>query len=101
MFLIQQIINQREEVLASRKRRSEQLEKLLADAQERLNDHNNGIKLVTDEEKQKLEKKIEVFSKKLESMSKEPDEREIHRIIQREKLIKERHFERRKLREEL
>ena len=45
-----------------------QIEKLLADAQEHLNNHNNGIKLVTDEEKQKLEKKIEVFSKKLEKI---------------------------------
>ena len=84
----------REEVLASRKRRSEQLEKLLTDAKERYADHTNGVRLLTEEEMLKLEKKIEVFTKKLDTMKVEPDEREIKRMIERERLIKERQKER-------
>jgi hypothetical protein len=85
---------QREEILAGRKSRSQQLEKLLVDAKERLSDHISGIRILTEAEKSSLEKKIDVFSKKLDTMKVEPDEREVKRILERERLIRERQAER-------
>lgn len=91
---------QREEVLASRKRRSEQLESILIDAKQRLDDHNSGRKLLDNTEKAALEKKIEIFQRKLETMTGELDEREVERILQREKILNERLKDREKRRQQ-
>jgi phage-related minor tail protein len=92
---------QREEILASRKRRAVQLEKMLEDARERLRDHEKSIRLLTDEEKKALEKKIDLYQRKLDTLTGDLDERELERIIKREELRNERLRERRARREEL
>ncbi|GAX09317.1 hypothetical protein FisN_6Lh313 [Fistulifera solaris] len=91
----------REELLASHKARSDQLEKLLLDAKQRVADHKSGTRLLTDEELTKMEKKVEVFTKKIEKMRKIPDEQEVERILAREREMKRRSDERRRSREEL
>lgn len=87
--------------MASRKRRSEQLEQLLAEVKQRLADHKSGDRLLTDEEKTKMEKKAEIFQRKLDTMKEMPDERELERMLKREQLIKERAKERQARNEEL
>lgn len=68
---------------------------MLHDADERLEQHKNGQKLLTDEEVKALEKKKAIYSRKLETMRDDLDDREIERIIAREKLRNERLAERR------
>ena len=69
---------------------------MLVDAQERLSDHQKGSRILDDEELKKLENKIKVFQKKLEQLKQEPTEREVERIMEREKLLKERNLDRKK-----
>lgn len=88
-------------MLASHKARGDQLEKLLLDAKQRVADHHSGTRLLTEDELAKLESKVEVFTKKIEKMRKIPDEQEVERILERERMIKKKHDERRKMREEL
>ena len=90
------VLLQREEILESRRRRKVQLEAMLHDAEERLAQHHSGSKILTDEEIKALEKKADIFSRKLETMRDDLDDREIERIIAREKLRNERLAERRK-----
>jgi hypothetical protein len=91
---------QREEILESRKRRSKQLDAMLQDAQERLKDHKSGTRLLVEDEKVDLEKKINIYQRKLDTMTGDLDEREIERIIEREKLRNDRMKERRERRAE-
>lgn len=77
-----------------------QLEAMLHDTEERLEQHKSGKKILTDDEVKALEKKADIFSRKLETMRDDLDDREIERIMQREKLRNERLAERRQ-REEL
>lgn len=86
---------QREEILESRNRRKKQLEAMLADIKDRLHDHETGAKLLLPEEKSTIEKKLKIFQKKLETMDGELNEREVERIIKREKLRNERLLEKR------
>ena len=72
---------------------------MLHDAEERLEQHNSGKKILTDDEAKALEKKADIFSRKLETMRDDLDDREIEKIMVREKLRNERLAERR--REEL
>ena len=74
---------------------------MLAEVKQRVADHKNGDRLVSQSELKNLEKKAEIFQKKLDQMAEIPDEREIERILQREKLIKEREEARRRERVEL
>ena len=85
---------QREEILASRKRRIEQLEAMLNDARQQLQSHHSGTRLLDDAERTNLERKVDVFGRKLESMQGEMDEREVQRLLQREQLHHERLKER-------
>lgn len=68
---------------------------MLHDTDERLAQHGSGEKLLTDEELKALEKKKDIFTRKLETMRDDLDDREIERIIAREKLRNERLAERR------
>jgi hypothetical protein len=81
-------------VLASRQRRSGQLEKLLVNLKQQIADHDSGDRILSDVDKAKVDKKVDIFQKKLDSMKEMPDEREIERILKREKLMKERQKER-------
>ena len=92
---------QREEILASRERRIKQIETLLEDSQQRYNDHKSGIRMLNDKELNDLQKKIDIYTRKLESMMTPLDEREVQRIIQREQIRNERLKERRNTHREL
>jgi hypothetical protein len=73
---------------------------MLADATERLADHNSDKRLLEEKEKTDLEKKISIYQRKLETMQGDLDEREVERIIKREQLRNERLKERRERRTE-
>jgi len=90
---------QREEVLASRQRRREQLEKMLGELSQQVEDHKSGRRLLDAEEKTMLDKKIDIFQRKLETMQGDLDDREIERILKREEIQKERVQERLEKRE--
>lgn len=94
-------ILQREEILASRERRIKQIETLLEDSQQRHNDHKSGIRMLNEKELNDLERKIDIYTRKLESMMTPLDEREVQRIIQREEIRNERIHERRNTHREL
>ena len=72
--------------MASRERRSKQIETLLDDSKQRLADHNSGTRILGDKEKTDLEKKISIYQRKLDTMQGDLDEREVERILKREKL---------------
>jgi hypothetical protein len=78
-----------------------QIENLLEDSQQRFNDHKSGIRVLSDKELVDLKKKIDIYTRKLESMQAPLDEREVQRIIQREELRNERLKERRSQHREL
>jgi hypothetical protein len=92
---------QREEILESRRRRRVQLEAMMHDAEERLTLHTSGKKMLADDEVSALEKKADIFKRKLDTMKDDLDDREIERIMAREKLRNERLTERRAKEEEL
>jgi hypothetical protein len=91
---------QREEILASRQRRGKQLEALLDESKARLADHNNKKKILTVSEKSALEKKISIYTRKLDTLQADLDEREIERILKKEQLRND-HLKARRAREEL
>jgi hypothetical protein len=66
-----------------------------------MNDHKSGIRILNEKELNDLQKKIDIYSRKLESMKTPLDEREIQRIIQREEIRNERLKERRNAHREL
>jgi hypothetical protein len=76
------------------------LDAMLVDATERLKDHNSGTRLLIEKEKIDLEKKINIYQRKLETMTGDLDEREVERIIKREALRNDRMKERRERRED-
>jgi hypothetical protein len=69
---------------------------MLNDAKQRLEDHKSGKRLLDELEILKLEKKIEIFQRKVEQMQGMPDDLEIERILHREKVRNERVDERRR-----
>jgi hypothetical protein len=73
---------------------------MLEDSKQRLADHNAGTRLLNDNEKADLEKKMSIYQRKLDTMQTDLDEREVERILKREKLINER-LKARRAREEL
>ncbi len=87
--------------MASRERRMKQIETLLEDSQQRLNDHKSGIRMLNEKELNDLQKKIDIYTRKLESMMAPLDEREVQRIIQREQIRNDRIKERRNTHREL
>eukprot|EP00532_Pseudo-nitzschia_australis_P014417 CAMPEP_0168282340 /NCGR_PEP_ID=MMETSP0141_2-20121125/22276_1 /TAXON_ID=44445 /ORGANISM="Pseudo-nitzschia australis, Strain 10249 10 AB" /LENGTH=101 /DNA_ID=CAMNT_0008225981 /DNA_START=236 /DNA_END=541 /DNA_ORIENTATION=- len=80
----------REQVVANYERRREHLRKLVARHKEEVADHENGRRLLEDEEYAKLTKRIDLFGKKLEKMEEPMGEREIDRAIERTKMRNER-----------
>lgn len=59
-----------------------------------MEDHVSGKRVLSEKDRAAVEKKIEIFEKKLETMSAEMDDREIERLLQRERLIADRTRER-------
>jgi hypothetical protein len=91
----------REEILASRQRRKKQLESMLIDARQRLADHRSGSKLLSSDELKSLDKKVDIYQRKLDTMQDDLDDREVERILKREQIHNERLHERRQRRSEL
>ena len=81
--------------MANRAKRREQLEKLLIEAKESMEDHTSGRRLLDDTDVTVLERKIDAYERKLETMTGEMDDREVERVLQREKLRYERDAARR------
>jgi len=95
LFIISSTSSQKEEIKANRAKRREQLSKLLDEARESMEDHTSGRRLLEDKELHTLERKIDAYERKLETMQGEMDEREVERVLQREKLRYERDAARR------
>ncbi len=74
---------------------------MLEEAKQRLNDHKAGTRILTDTERMDVEKKIGIYQRKLDTLTGDLDEREVERLIRREKLRNERLKERRERRSEL
>ena len=77
------------------------MEEMLDDARQRLADHNIGERLLDEKDLSDLKKKINVYERKLYTMRTDLDDREVERILKREKLRDERLKERRARRSEL
>ncbi len=58
----------REQILATRERRKNQLKVMVVDAENKLAEHASGEKILTEEEKTRLETQIDLFQRKIESM---------------------------------
>lgn len=74
---------------------------MLSDAQQRMADHQAGVKILTAKEREDLERKISLYSRKLETMQGQLDDREVERILKREQIRNERLRERRARHSEL
>jgi hypothetical protein len=74
---------------------------MLEESKQQLQDHNSGLRLLSDKERLDVEKRIQIYQRKLETLTRELDDREIERILRREQLIHERVHQRREERGEL
>ena len=68
---------------------------MLEEAKSSMEDHTSGRKMLDEKEFSVLERKINAYEKKLETMSGDMDEKEVDRVLQREKLRYERDAQRR------
>ena len=89
------IYMQREDIITNRNKRKQQLEKLLEEARDTMASHESGRKLLNDDEFTTLERKISAYQRKLDTMQGDMDDREVERVLQREKLRYERDAQRR------
>ena len=69
--------------------------KLLDEAKGTMEDHTAGRRMLEEKEFETLERKINAYERKLETMQGEMDEKEVDRVMQREKLRYERDAARR------
>ena len=74
----------REEILQTRERRKRQYKIMILDARKQLADHSAGEKILTMEQKEQFENKMDIFQRKLDSMQVDLEEWEIERLIVRE-----------------
>ena len=74
----------REEILQTRERRKRQYKVMILDARKQLADHSAGEKILTMEQKEQFENKMDIFQRKLDSMQVDLEEWEIERLIVRE-----------------
>ena len=65
----------REEIVANRDRRRRQLTNLVNHMRQQLADHSSGEKLLDAAEKDEIEKRRDVFQRKLDSMKEDLDDR--------------------------
>ena len=86
----------REEILATRERRKKQFSGRVEDWKEQLDHHESGRRRLSDPEAHSIQKKIEVYQRKLEwHLEGEMDDRTVDRVLAREEIRAERHWERR------
>mmetsp|Transcript_20702 Transcript_20702/g.43334 ORF Transcript_20702/g.43334 Transcript_20702/m.43334 type:complete len:90 (-) Transcript_20702:326-595(-) len=89
-------------MIESRNRRAKELEGMLKEAKDQLQSHKSGHKLLDQTEVAKLERQVTLFEKKLQHLMVEPDDKEVERVLHRERLRDERvHQRRAREREEL
>lgn len=74
---------------------------MLRDAKQQLEDHTSGRRLLDDDERTRVEKKVDIFQRKLDTMSEELSDFEIERMLKREEIRNERMRDRLARREEL
>ena len=86
--------------MANRARQKQHLEKLMAEAHQKLSDHKSGRKPLTEEDLAEWEKKYHIYQRKLDTMEGDMDEREVERIQKREELRHHRDEERRRRRQQ-
>jgi hypothetical protein len=65
----------REEIDANRDRRKRQLRNLINDMRQKLADHSAGEKILKPEEKAEMEKRMDIFQRKYDSMKVDMDDR--------------------------
>jgi len=80
----------REHVVQNYERRREQLRKLIVETKEKVADHEEGRSLLEGEDYALLTKRIGLYERKLEKMEGPMDEREVDRLVEREKMRAER-----------
>lgn len=93
--------SQRDDVLDQRKSRKETIEKLLLDVKQRMNDHNSGARLLSEEELIEHQNKMKILNKRIKKLSMIPAEKEIEHILERERKKKEAYEEKLRRKEEL
>eukprot|EP00934_Nitzschia_sp_Nitz4_P008409 Nitzschia sp. Nitz4//scaffold278_size24532//16724//17239//NITZ4_008378-RA/size24532-augustus-gene-0.16-mRNA-1//-1//CDS//3329545384//8399//frame0 len=84
----------REELLATRQRRTQDYGAKLQEYQNQLDRHLSGEVPLSAGDVQRLEKKIRAYSNKMEYLTSEMDERHIDRLLERERMLNEVHRER-------
>jgi len=87
--------------LASRRNRADQLEKMMADVQQQHDDHHAGVRELHADELDRVERKLQLYQRKMDELRAIPDEREIERMLKREELIRQKEEERKQRRVEL
>ena len=71
-------------------KRRERLRELTEETKERIASHEEGRNLMEGEEYEKMKKRVELYGKKLERMMEPMDEREIERMVEKERMREER-----------
>ena len=84
----------REEILATREHRKRRLEDMIGDMEEQLEDHSHGRRRLSEGQRYSIEKRMNVYKLKLETMQGDLDDRKVDRILAREELRAERYRER-------
>ncbi|KAG7336743.1 hypothetical protein IV203_028160 [Nitzschia inconspicua] len=80
----------RQGIIENHNRRREQLRKLLEETKEKVDAHEHGRSLLQGDEYDTLKKRIGLFEKKLEKMEGPMNDREIDKILERQKIRQER-----------
>ena len=84
----------REEILATREHRKRRLEDMIGDMEEQLEDSSHGRRRLSESQRYSIEKRMNVYKRKLETMQGHLDDRKVDRILAREELRAERYIER-------
>jgi hypothetical protein len=86
----------REEILATREQRKKQFSGRVDAWKEQLGHHESGRRRLSDPEAQSIQKKIEIYQRKLEwHLEGEMDDRQVDRILAREEISAEMNSKRR------
>ena len=84
---------QRETIIENHEKRKEKLQELLKETVEKVTEHETGRNLLEQEEYEIMSKRIGLYEKKLERMKEPLNERDINRMIERERRRAERYSE--------
>ena len=79
----------RESVVENSRKHREKVEKRLEETREKISDHEEGRKLLEGDEYALLQKRVGIFERKLEKMSRPMDDRYIDMLVEMEKMKEE------------